>query len=342
MKHRNTSSLFSPLAFIVAVLLMSSCDVEFSPNASWKEVPVVYCLLDQDDDTSWVRVEKCYLSDGDIYSPARISDSINYPEGSIQVSLIVFDTLGNRIDSIPFSYTTRNHFAGNFANEEQPLYYSVAPLDSTRRYQLRVRHTSDGELIAMSADTIPLICQVKSTIIRKPSVTYMPDGTPRGQFAFYDPHSTCSIEWDTLRFGRRYQPVVRFYYSVDGDTSYVDLHAPYTVSKGTTPTLSVKYSRYAFLADLKSKLQNDPSTKKYLKMVDLYLTVSSEDYNAYVSSLNAGTSISQGREPYTNIEGGLGVFASRRTHLYKWMPADSSNKAEGLYTHLRDLGVGIE
>lgn len=327
---------------IVSAVLLASCDVEFSPNASWKEVPVVYCLLDQDDDTSWVRVEKCYLSDGDIYSPGRISDSVNYPEGSIQVSLIVFDTLGNRVDSIPFSYTTRNHVAGNFANIDQPVYFSTERLDTTRRYQLRVRHTSDGELVAMSVDTIPLICQVKPSIIKKPSITYMPDGTPRGQFAFYDPHSTCSIEWDTLRFGRRYQPVVRFYYAVDGDTLYVDLHAPDAVSKGTASTLSVKYSRYAFLSDLKTKLKDKPGTKKYLKMVDVYLTVSSEDYNAYVSSLNVGASISQGREPYTNIDGGIGVFASRRTHLYKWMPADSSSKADGLYTHLRNLGVGIE
>lgn len=331
-------------SFIIAaaLLLLSSCSVDFSPNAQWREVPIVYCLLDQDDDTSWVRVEKCYLTEGDIYTPAQISDSINYPQGTLDVSLIVFDTFGHRVDSIPFLYTTRDRDTGHFAHIAQPLYYSTHPLDTTRRYQLRVRHTSDGRLIAASADTIPLILQVKPSIIKKPSLTTMPDGTIRGQFAFYDEQNTCRIEWDTLRFGRRYQPVIRFYYSVQGDTNYVDLHAPTAVSRGTAPTLTVNYSRYAFLADLKSQLQDDSRPKKYLKMVDLFLTVSSEDYNAYVSSLSAGTSITQGREPYTNIDGGLGVFATRRTHLHKWLPADSSNKVEGLYTHLRNLGVGIE
>lgn len=327
---------------LLLVALLTACSVEFSPNAEWKEVPVVYCLLDQDDDTTWVRVEKCYLTEGDIYTPSQITDSINYPEGSINVALIVFDSLGNRRDSIPFSYTTRDRNAGNFAHEAQPIYYSTRRLDTASRYQLRVRHASDGKLIACSADTIPLVRQVKPSIIKKPSLTAMPDGTIRGQFAFYDAQNTCCIEWDTLRDGRRYQPIVRFYYSVEGDTAYVDLHAPTAVSRGTAPTLTVNYSRYAFLADLKHELQDDARPKKYLKMVDLYLTVSSEDYNAYVSSLSAGTSVSQGREPYTNIDGGLGVFASRRTHLYKWMPADSSNKVEGLYTHLRNLGIGIE
>ena len=337
---RNTYLLVSCL---LASFAISSCDVEFSPNAEWKEIPVVYCLLDQDDDTSWVRVEKCYLAESDIYSPAQISDSINYPEGAISVSIIAFDNQGNKKDSIPFVYTLRDRPEGNFANQNQPLYYSVTAgrLRDDWHYQLRIRRTADDSIIAASRTPIPLIKQVSSAVINKPSYTVTPVGSS-GQFSFYGPNNTCLIEWDTLQFGRLYQPVVRFYYLEHGDTAYVDLHAPSNASRGNARTLSVNYSRYAFLADLKTKLQDDTAAKKYLKMVDIYLTVSSEDYNAYISSLNAGSTISQGREPYTNINGGLGIFASRRTHLHKWMPADSSNKAEGLYTHLIKLGVGIE
>ena len=331
-----------PACCVIALLLFASCSVDFSPNATWKEIPVVYCLLDQDDDTSWVRVEKCYLSESDIYSPALVSDSINYPEGSISVAILAFDRDGVLRDSIPFSYTLRDRPAGNFANINQPLYFANTSgrLREDWLYQLTVRHTSDDSLVASSA-VIPLVSQVSNAVINKPSYTVTPTGAS-GQFSFYGPGSTCLIEWDTLLFGRLYQPVVRFYYSVEGDTTYVDLHAPSVASRGTSSYLSVNYSRYAFLQSLKTKLQNDTCPKKYLKMVDIYLSVSSEDYNAYISSINAGSTLSQGREPYTNINGGLGIFASRRTHLHKWMPADSSNKAEGLYTKLRNLGVGIE
>ena len=71
-----------------AMLLLTSCEVEFSPNAEWKEIPVVYCLLDQDDDTTWARVERCYLGEGSIYSYSGNTDSINYPAGSIEVQLV--------------------------------------------------------------------------------------------------------------------------------------------------------------------------------------------------------------------------------------------------------------
>ena len=329
----------------MAALLLASCSVEFSPNAQWKEIPVVYCLLDQDDADSWVRVEKCYLTEGDIYSPAQISDSINYPEGSIIVAILAYDNSGRQVDSIPFTYTTADRDSGDFAYANQPLYHAntAGRLRDDWRYRLVVRHTADGKLIAASADSIPLIKQISSAVVNKPSYTVNPvTGTAYGQFAFYGANNTCRIEWDTLQYGRLYQPIVRLYYAVHGDTTYIDLKAPSATSRNTAPTLSVDYPRYAFLNDIKTMLQGDTATKKYLKMVDIYLTVASEDYNAYRASLQAGASITQGREPYTNIDGGLGIFASRRMHLHKWMPADSSSLPNGLYHHLCELGVGIE
>lgn len=335
--------IFYFLPFTFYLLTLTSCDVEFSPNAEWKEVPVVYCMLDQDDTFSYVRVEKCYLSNGDIYAPAAISDSINYPEGAIDVSILAFDAAGTLRDSIPFVFTTRDRDEGDFASADQPLYYAntLGRLRDDWSYQLRVRHTDDHRLMA-SSSRIHLIKQVSAAVINKPSYTEF-NGRPSGQFAFNNAGNTCLMEWDTMQFGRLYQPIVRFYYSVHGDTTYIDLHsAPLKASRGTAPTVTVNYQRDVFLNEIKTKFANDTNAKKYLKMVDIYLSVSSEEYNAYRSSLLAGASITQGREPYTNIDGGLGVFASRRTHLYKWMPADSSNLANGLFTHLRNLGVGIE
>ena len=57
---------------IIAILILCvcsfvSCEVEFSPNDKWTEIPVVYCVLDQDDDTSFVRVQRCFLGEGNQY-----------------------------------------------------------------------------------------------------------------------------------------------------------------------------------------------------------------------------------------------------------------------------------
>ena len=70
---------------LLSALSFSACKVDFSPNAEWKEIPVVYCILDQDDDTTWVRVQRCYLGEGNLYQYGSCYDSINYPQGSLRV-----------------------------------------------------------------------------------------------------------------------------------------------------------------------------------------------------------------------------------------------------------------
>ena len=36
---------------MLALVAFASCKVEFSPNAPWKDVPSVYCVLDIQEDT---------------------------------------------------------------------------------------------------------------------------------------------------------------------------------------------------------------------------------------------------------------------------------------------------
>ncbi|MBQ6096732.1 MAG: hypothetical protein IJK99_03190, partial [Bacteroidales bacterium] len=79
--------IYKALFFVLAVSLFASCEVEFSPNADWKEIPVVYCVLDQDDDTSYVRVQRCFLGEGNQYQYTSVADSIYYPQGALSVAI---------------------------------------------------------------------------------------------------------------------------------------------------------------------------------------------------------------------------------------------------------------
>jgi hypothetical protein len=335
-----------PILYLLAALLFVSCEVEFSPNAKWKNVPVIYCVLDQDDDTTWARVQRCYLSEDNIYSYGLNSDSINYPQGSIEVYMMAYEN-GVLKDSIPFIYTLRNRQEGNFAGGAQPIYYCVTRTGSSRRlrdnyqYVLIVRSTADGHIIA-SSEPVSLIRQTDATLITRPSITVTTNNDTIGGFGFYDVNPTtnkrnaCIIKWNLLDNARLYQPFVRFYYQEEGVTRYVDLLCP------TSRTTSVTYTRDNFLEDLKNKLQADTLPKRYLKRVDLYLTCCSEELNVYLSTASQMGGLDQDHEVYNNINGGVGIFASRRTHLYKRMPSDTSlNSDNGLLYYLLNLGVGI-
>ena len=311
--------------------MLTSCDVEFSPNAAWKEIPVVYCLLDQQDDTTWVRVEKCYLGEGDIYEYSSITDSINYPVGSIEVSIIVYRD-GSQVDSIPFRDTLVNRPEGNFTHLAQPLYFAPTQnrLDESCTYQLRVRRTADGTILAQSTQSISLV-------IKSPDDSLILKPYSSRRFAFKDGHGKCNIEWSRLSNARLYQPMIRFYYCIEGDTLYTDI----ACQRVTSPVHAIAYDSSSFFSTLKQRLKDDPREKGYPKFVDIYVFACSEELNAYINSLPNATDIDQARETYTNIQGGLGIFASRRQHLYKRMPADDSQAPGGFYKHLKELGIGF-
>lgn len=342
----------SKLLIVVAMLLLTSCEVEFSPNAEWKEIPVVYCLLDQDDDTTWARVERCYLGDGSIYSYSGISDSINYPVGSIAVSLV---KIRDGVETVyPFSVTVVDRQGGDFANNAQPIYYlpGQAHFDDYATYDIRVVRVADGQLIAHAQQPIQLIIRnPDDSVFTKPNYTYNPlQQTYRGMFSFKSAGNTCQMEWPALQNARLYQPFVRFYYGVDDDgdgvreaRKYIDIRTPSVSSINGADRYTLYYSANSFLTNVKQQLQSDPRPKEYLKYVELYLTACSEDFNAYMSNIADAGNLDQSRELYTNIEGGRGVFAARRTKLYRWYPADSSvlSNPPGLAYQLKQLQVGF-
>lgn len=325
--------LFFVLLF---VLVCTACQVEFSPNAEWKETPVVYCVLDQDDSISWVRVERCYLSEGDIYTPSTVSDSFNYPDGALQVAILAFD--GHRLaDSIPFQYTLVDREDGNFVSESQPMYSAVTyrRLRDEYWYELRIRRTSDGSMLA-KANT--------SLVVRKEGSVVL---TPNSNTAFgFSVSRNCKIEWRSMLNGRYYQPMVRFYYLykyLGEDTLFLDFPCnPRLCTPPYANTYNIQYSRDAFLRGLHNHFDGDTNTKIYPMVFDIYINACNEELYAYLNSQAAAGDIDQSHSIYTNIEGGLGVFAARRTHLYRRVPGDPSDRAGvGLHAILKDSIPGF-
>lgn len=331
------------IPILLILFLFTSCEVEFSPNASWKDIPVIYCLLDQDDDTTWARVERCYLGEGSIYDYSSVSDSINYPVGSIEVKLLKIRN-GATVAEYPFRDTTVNRRDGNFASAAQPMYYipGKSHFDEYSTYDIQVRRVADGQVIAHAKQPISLIVRnPEDSVFTKPTYNTYPRRS--GMFAFRSAGNTCQMEWPALKNARLYQPFVRLYYMEDGERRYIDVRTPSVPSTNNAEHYTIYYQASSFLTNVKEQLKDDPGTKTYLKQVDLYLTACSEDLSAYMSNISDAGNLDQSRELYTNIDGGRGIFAARRTKLHRWYPADSSlgRNPIGLFYQLKQLDVGF-
>ena len=114
------------LLLFLPLFMMVSCEADFDPNDSWQERMMVYCLLDQDDDTTFVRIEKCFLGNGNAYEYAKNKDSVYYSKDALDVKLYAYwswDT-NTVTDIYDFQYTTKKKAEGYFYSDDNcPLYY---------------------------------------------------------------------------------------------------------------------------------------------------------------------------------------------------------------------------
>ncbi len=327
-------------ALLLSVLcLLVSCKVEFSPNAEWQEIPAVYCVLDQDDDTSYVRVQKCYLGNSNAYDDATIFDSINYPEGSLTVLLQEWqakadsDSILHAIGDAPrktYTFTYKmatDKDSGMFAYPGQPIYFceTKGQLDSSCLYKLVILKNDNGDTLATA--TTQLIWGIMELLHPHSNTTF--NFTSRGSTERF-----CLMKFSALQGGRRYQPMIRFYYrnfivneNPDGtcDTTIIPhsftFDAGFTKSNMRDDTIEYAYSEGAFLESVYKGVKDDPYPKNVIDTVDIYIRVCNEDLSQYIYTHELNGSINQTNHRYTNIVNGnpalpaVGIFAARRMHL---------------------------
>lgn len=358
-----TPKLFSKYLFIalafVASFVLSSCKVDFSPNAPWRDIPDVYCVIDPEEDTVWARVQRCYLGEDNLYNYASIADSNYYAPDAISVHLLAWK--GERVNGASiqptnrlvgrwqFQYTERSGKPeGRFPSGVQPLYYCVPgpqlATDTDCVFQLVVISNTTGDTLASAQTT--LVGFLEKTIRGRDTtevVLLSPNSARANEFGF---RVGCrgAIKWNTLPLGRLYQPVVTFFYRKNGDTLSIDIPGTPLVDEHGSMTLTSKsITSSRFFSVIKNHLKDNTDSLFFVNNVDITILVCNEDLKAYITSHEYSATSGQEYSTYSNIEGGVGIFGSRRTHIRVNVPADSSGTPSSLYIdyELNHLGVGF-
>lgn len=346
IKHKLSIAVVS----LLLLLGLSSCESEFTPNAEWQEISSVFCLLDQDDDTTFVRLQRCYLGDGNLYDYGAVADSLYYPADAVEVQIRVWRDAADLSQNgatplyvMTFDRVLRDKLDGRFASGPQPIYCHrnlPGEMDTAYTYELLVRRVSDGATLA-SATT---------RLLGDPSDTYgwLKNPSPvsgNGRATFNMLTGSCQVRWTPLDRGRLYQPRVRFYYRYRFDPDslrYVDI--PCEAVKQTslqTLELNTSVSKDHYLNELSKVLSADTNHKKFVDTVGIIMDVADEHLNAYISAITAMDR--QNYQSYSNIIGGVGIFASRRTHLMECVKSDPGDQPpSGMHFLLESLGVGFQ
>lgn len=310
---------------VCAVLFISSCSTDFKVGAPYKEIPVVFGLLNKADNIHYIKINKAYLNeDGSAYTAGSVLDSNLYPYPlsvklyAINASGVKFDSV--TLDTVHLERTGSGTFLTNNVYYATPYYklkyISVNGKDTVwAKYKVEVRRASDNKYITSAQ------CNILNEIRFAT--------TPR-EIDIYNPFPSATVpeykkqtmSWVAPRNGKRYSGFLRFKFRVQNDGTgedYLDsvdmtLMSNNRLTRNDNNTVvSYVLTGSDFFNYLQLKLDPLPSAYRrvYVGPLEFHIEFAGDELDTYMELNNSSLGLSEIVPEYTNIEGGYGLFSSR-------------------------------
>ena len=175
---RKTLLILITLAFIV------SCDNDLDIIAEWKDIPVVYGILNAQDSVHYVKLNKAFLGQGDVMSMAQEFDSLHYNQEEVGLRLIEYRIAGGQyIETKSIEMEPTDEFEkpleGIFSAPDQIIYKSDASLNNERYYSAQVYDKSVDTVIASNLIPIDILSPLQ---VIKPNPASALNLVPNGNF----------------------------------------------------------------------------------------------------------------------------------------------------------------
>lgn len=304
--------------------LFWSCSNEINVAADWKEVPVVYGLLDPAAEYNYIRINRAYLNkDGDALSYTGISDSIQFSEdltvlvtefqdgierNTIRFEKVLGDTIGILKDPGSFAQTPNILYRSNYE-------FKASDFRSVYRYELLIINEKSGKQYRSSTFS-PGFLESKSPIRTNRKSVNISDRD----------NGAIAITYVEGPYVKSYDLVVRFRYQEfkkdDPAQSKVD-SVDWVVFKGKETSRITGYAEKSvvvygktFYQLLAASLQADTSlARRPLDMAFIFYGAT-EDLYTYINVNKPSIGIVQKKPEFSNITDGLGVFAGRYVNWY--------------------------
>ena len=332
----------------LSVVSLSSCKNELEVLAPGEESVSVYGVLNPNQSVQNIRINKVYLTEGDALTAGQDANQINYGPGELKVTLQRFMT-GNTTPTLTtVGNTTKKEIvltetvvttAGGDFNVNQRIWQTTDKLFNTGEYKLTITNLNSGK--EFSSKTV-MIDSVRSHSsmpfiwvqnITSPPNAYpthcngyvidIPVGTGTRRSAYVDYSNTSftpDIKFRSVANGVLYKVTMRFHY-IDslaggiGIRNYVDYNftTQKSPSKAGSEAMSVSFPSIEFYKNLATEIPKKTTgtllfrTSHYIEYI---ITVGNDDLNTFLEINQPSNSIAQDKPNYSNINGGVGIFAS--------------------------------
>jgi len=313
-------TVFAFLLFLL-FFIFNGCKPDFNQNADYKDIAIVYGLLNPNDFTHYIKVYKAFLTNENAMIAAGELDNISYYD---QIEVSVEEYINGRLNrTIPFTMTTAvPKDSGTFAYQPQVLYYSNETINENATYQLKIINRQLGKEITATT----------------PIVGNFTISQPFSDVAAFLTASNATIKFRQAPNAVAYDVYLKFYYiEIDkntGDTitpnGVIDWKVTRIRSSASTIEISVVLNQlFNVIASRLKKNDNVIRHTDGVECVELEVWGAEENYMIYLDMNEPSSSIVQDRVMYTNMvtsdKSAYGIFSSRNVAKRKYKLINSPN-----------------
>ena len=295
-------------------MLFNACSTDVDLYADYKDITVVYGLLDSGADTNFIKINKAFLGPGNALEIAQVADSNNYPD-KLNARLVEYRATASgthyqQTGVFPLdTITVHNKEYGVFYAPDQLVYYTtqrIKPNSSQYKYRYELQIERGDSLISAVTDVV-------------------------GGNSFYCPESNfnfCtsngSVSWSTCPNAAIYEVIFKFHFT-EVHSSNDSIERVMTWPLGSHPAyeltqengmFKLPFKADMFFYNLAHMLGSDTlnnNVERLIKNSSLEISIAAggdELYN-FITVNGPSNSIVQTLPEYTNVSGGYGVLSSR-------------------------------
>ena len=287
---------FLILCFLVALLGFTSCSKDFDSNAPYKDVTIVYGLLNPDDQDHYIKIYKGFLTSDNAYEAAKEYDSLYYFD---QIDVVMEEYKdGHLTATYPLDMTTDipRELEGDFAAPEQLLYHFSAELNPEATYKLVITNKESGRVVTAETDVLG------SFYLRAPSDNTLQVGI----------HSTqnTDVKFATPKNAKSFEVFQTFYYIERDRITHEEVKKSIRrklssgVIRDGISDQSCSYVPANLLTVLSGRLEENPNIDRYIttdSALCYEVWVVNEPIYNYVANNSISGSVVLDRLSYTNV-----------------------------------------
>ncbi len=312
--------------FLMALFLVS-CSTKVDIYADYKEIPVVYGLIEAEADTNFVKITKAFCGNNDnpinALEVAQIYDSSEYP-GKLDAFIVElksnygqsYHPTGRKFDLD--TLTLHDKKEGLFYSPLQKVYYTRERFNvnhGTERYRYKLY------VVKPDSDTVTAETGVVGGDVRvgQTQVSFQSAPTEAVSSLIFSSTEEAVIYEIGMQFryreGHTGQPMVtkEVHWSFGARTL-----GGYEKVENTDDLYRVYYSLNTLFNYLERAIGNDtvwdenhPNVVRYMDDMTVFIAAAGEDFNNYYQYLQSSQNGLSLSSEYSNVEGGVGLFSSR-------------------------------